>query len=305
MNDMQLQAFMAAADCLNFSAAAEKLYLPPQAVRKYIQNLELELDTQLFIRRSGRVALTEAGALYYDIFSQSLKGLRELAHYNTNAIDEMRRHFRLGVSSWLSMQSPLGDAISAFWAQVPELELSIRVYDNKDLRRSFEKDELDMIILSSDFFNADVDTEHCILAPESLALYAPDWVPGDTVDPECWQLPYIQCAAWEWSYLEWKHIGLSMLDESDHRPRRLVLLPNTATVRSEMCLHRSVAVTDRFFGILRDIPGLRSFPIGLTPNLLAVWKKYNESPLIAELTAFIQRYFAPGGPGHAYISENN
>lgn len=301
MNDMQLQAFLAAADCLSFSSAAEKLYLPPQAVRKYIQNLEAELDAQLFIRRSGHVSLTDAGALYRDIFTQSLDGLRELASYNARAIEQMRRRFRLGVSSWLSIQSPLGDALSAFLAQVPELSLSIRVYDNKDLRRSFEKDELDMIILSSDFFNADVDTEHCPLAPESLALYAPDWVEGDTVDPECWQLPYIQCAAWEWSYLEWKHIGLTMLDESDHRPRRLVLLPNTATVRSEMCLHRSVAVTDRIFGILRDIPGLRSFPIGLNPNLVAAWKKYNESPLIAELTTFLRDYFAPGGPGHACI----
>lgn len=301
MNDMQLQAFLAAADCLSFSRAAEKLYLPPQTVRKYVQNLENELEAQLFLRRAGRLVLTDTGALYRDIFTQSLDGLRKLARYNTGTIDKMRRRFRLGVSSWLSMQSPLGDALAAFLAQVPELSLSIRVYDNKELRRSFEKDELDMIILSSDFFNADVDTEHCTLAPESLALYAPDWVEGDTVDPECWQLPYIQCAAWEWSYLEWKHIGLSMLDESDHRPRQLVLLPNTATVRSEMCLRRSVAVTDRFFGILRDIPGLRCFPLDLTPDLVAAWKKYNESPLIAEFTDFLQHYFAPGGPGYAQI----
>ncbi len=302
MNDTQLRAFLAAARTLNFSAAAEQLYLQPQTVSKYVLQLERELDAPLFSRRAGRLELTNAGRLYRDLFARSLDELSSLARYNTDSVHRLRRRFRLGLSSWLSIQNPLGDALSSFFAQQPQLMPTVRLLDNLELRRAFDCDELDLVILSSDFFSPSVDTDFCTLAPECLSLYAPDWVEGDRIDPECWQLPYLQCAAWEWSYLEWQHISRSVLSESDQRPPKLILLPNTNTIRSVMRLRQSVAVTDRFFGILRDIPGLRCFPMDIRPNVVAVWKKYNESPLIPELTDFVRAYFSPGGPGFDHIS---
>lgn len=65
MNTQQLQCFISVADKLNFTKAAEELYLSPPTVTHHIQTLEAELNTKLFIRTSKMVRLTEAGSFFY------------------------------------------------------------------------------------------------------------------------------------------------------------------------------------------------------------------------------------------------
>ncbi|PPG40553.1 LysR family transcriptional regulator [Pseudoclavibacter sp. RFBA6] len=58
---VQLECFVAVAEELHFGAAAERLRMTQPPISRQIQQLERELDTQLFVRTSRRVALTEAG----------------------------------------------------------------------------------------------------------------------------------------------------------------------------------------------------------------------------------------------------
>ncbi len=57
----QLQYFVAVAECLNFSRAAEKLYVSQPALSYQIAELEKEFGTSLFIRDRRKVFLTPAG----------------------------------------------------------------------------------------------------------------------------------------------------------------------------------------------------------------------------------------------------
>ena len=57
----QLKYFVAVAETLNFSRAADSLYLSQSALSKQISDLEAELDTKLFVRNNRSVALTESG----------------------------------------------------------------------------------------------------------------------------------------------------------------------------------------------------------------------------------------------------
>lgn len=65
MNRQQLQCFVCVADKLNFTKAAEELYISTPTVTHHIKNLEKELNTILFIRTSRMVKLTDAGNLFY------------------------------------------------------------------------------------------------------------------------------------------------------------------------------------------------------------------------------------------------
>jgi DNA-binding transcriptional LysR family regulator len=56
-----LRAFVALADELHFTRAAERLHLAQQAVSAQIRQLEHEVGTPLFVRTTRRVELTEAG----------------------------------------------------------------------------------------------------------------------------------------------------------------------------------------------------------------------------------------------------
>src|SRR5512140_1655055 len=60
-----LRAFEAAARHLSFRAAGEELSVTQSAISHQIAELERRLGVALFHRRSRRVELTEAGALYH------------------------------------------------------------------------------------------------------------------------------------------------------------------------------------------------------------------------------------------------
>lgn len=57
----ELRYFLAVAEELNFTRAAQRLHLAQQALSSAIRNLEADLGVQLFIRDTKRVELTSAG----------------------------------------------------------------------------------------------------------------------------------------------------------------------------------------------------------------------------------------------------
>ncbi|MGI6254414.1 MAG: LysR family transcriptional regulator [Acutalibacter sp.] len=66
MDTKQLAYFVAAAKYRNFSRAAEEFYLSQPAISHQIKMLERELDTELFVRNTKKVTLTESGALFLE-----------------------------------------------------------------------------------------------------------------------------------------------------------------------------------------------------------------------------------------------
>lgn len=66
MNEHQLQCFVTVAKYLNFTRAAEDLYMTQAAVTYQISELEKSLKVRLFSREQGKVSLTEAGESFFD-----------------------------------------------------------------------------------------------------------------------------------------------------------------------------------------------------------------------------------------------
>lgn len=62
----QLEYFVAAADLESYSAAANRLFVSPQAISRSIQILERQLGVILFTRKRSGIAITEFGKLFYD-----------------------------------------------------------------------------------------------------------------------------------------------------------------------------------------------------------------------------------------------
>ena len=72
MNFSQIKCFLAASECLNFTKAAERLYLSQPVLSRQIAAMEDELGIELFIREKKTVRLTAAGEVMAE-------GLRKLA----------------------------------------------------------------------------------------------------------------------------------------------------------------------------------------------------------------------------------
>lgn len=66
MEIRQLRSFLAVAETLNFSRAAQSQFLSQSALSRQILDLEKELAVPLFVRNTRRVELTEAGRLFQE-----------------------------------------------------------------------------------------------------------------------------------------------------------------------------------------------------------------------------------------------
>ena len=105
----QLRAFEAAARHLSFKLAAVELHVSPAAVGQRVRALEQRLETELFIRRTRQIALTERGQALFEDVSCGLgyirrgldnlvasKGLQLLVVSTTNSFAEKVLLPRLG-----------------------------------------------------------------------------------------------------------------------------------------------------------------------------------------------------------------
>ena len=63
-NVHQLNVFVNAAQCLNFTAAARNLHMTQSSVSQHIKSLETQLDTPLFVRMGRNLELTDAGRYF-------------------------------------------------------------------------------------------------------------------------------------------------------------------------------------------------------------------------------------------------
>jgi len=73
INFHRLQYFISVAETLNFTKAAQDLYVSPQALNQQIIKLEEELGCSLFLRSTRSVHLTEAGEYLYTKFAPIIK----------------------------------------------------------------------------------------------------------------------------------------------------------------------------------------------------------------------------------------
>ncbi|MBD7911609.1 LysR family transcriptional regulator [Clostridium cibarium] len=77
MNIRQLEYFLAVAENLNFTRAAEKYYISQTAVTQQIQSLEKELNVKLFNRTNRHVELTSAGRIFVKEAESLIKHTKE------------------------------------------------------------------------------------------------------------------------------------------------------------------------------------------------------------------------------------
>ena len=129
-----LRAFDAAARHLNFTRAADELFVTQGAISRQVRQLEDNLGVSLFVRDGPKVRLTDAGERYRDVVNEGLAVIRR------GTIDLRRQTATptLTVSILPSFATLwLVPRIAEFQAEHPGLELRIASsYDLVDFDRS-------------------------------------------------------------------------------------------------------------------------------------------------------------------------
>ena len=148
MTDRQISCFLEVCKEMNFTKAAEKLFIPQPAVSRYIAALEKELDVQLFVRESSRsIRLTEHGKTFYNMFN------RFSSEFNTamQEIHSKLKPLRFGYNSGWNVSSFLPHVIDQCKTEYPEFRISIDCLRFEGLSQALLDGKLDAIMSIEDY----------------------------------------------------------------------------------------------------------------------------------------------------------
>lgn len=139
-----LRYFVAVAEELNFTRAAERMHIGQPPLSMQIRDLEEEIGTPLFDRQKRRVALTEAGRRFLDhargILAQSRAAVEEARRAGRGEAGELR----IGFASSLAYTSTLADTLYRYRQRYPQVGLQLREMFTLDQLGALARGELDV-----------------------------------------------------------------------------------------------------------------------------------------------------------------
>lgn len=161
MQDFRLKVFRTVAEKLNFTGAAETLFLTQPAVTLQIKTLEEDLGVKLFDRSGGKVKLTEAGAVLLE-YARKIADLYQEAEIAIgNLLGEERGRLAIGASTTIA-QYILPRLVGEFLSRHPKVELSMISANTENIVRSLDKKEIALGLVEGPVGRTDLKTERFI-----------------------------------------------------------------------------------------------------------------------------------------------
>lgn len=124
MNDTKIQNFFKVAETLNFTKAAELLYMSQSVLSRQISAMEEELGFTLFSRSSKNVTLTPSGKAFYNTM-KALSGKYDTLIANCRDMEKgVIGNLELGAISIHSIQN-FKEIIRKFEEQYPQIKINL------------------------------------------------------------------------------------------------------------------------------------------------------------------------------------
>ena len=166
----QLRTFVALAEELSFTRAAERLFVGQQAVSKSVRQLERELGVELVERTTHDVRLTAAGAALLEAGRPALAAADAAFAAAREAGQGLTGTIRVGVSPAVS---PLDrqEVVDVLRRGAPDVSVSLLEVRPRDVRRLLRARELDLVLARTSDDAPNVDS--AALRPTPAVLCVP------------------------------------------------------------------------------------------------------------------------------------
>ena len=122
ISTQHIQAFVEAAKCLNFSTAANRLYITPSSLSKNIAQLEYSLGVQLFNRSNRVIALTPAGEYLCRYFETMLSDVEQQVEFAKALNAGKSGRLCLGLHAFSNLLPEVGDLLFRFSSAHPSID---------------------------------------------------------------------------------------------------------------------------------------------------------------------------------------
>ena len=146
MNSRQLEYFLAVAHELNFTKAAESMYVSQTAVTQQIKALEEQLGVSLFERTKKKVVLTPAGNVFLQEATLLLKRMQTAIERTREASSGFIGSLDIGFSIGIG-NTGMAEKIQAFNEKYPNIAMKFVNQSPSMLLKSLKKGDLDLVLM--------------------------------------------------------------------------------------------------------------------------------------------------------------
>lgn len=155
MENFRLIVFRSVARNLSFTKAANELFITQPAVTKQIKALEKEYGLRFFSRKGNRIYLTAEGIILLEHVDK-LYELQQKLEDNLNSFKENPSGIlRLGASTTIA-QYVIPSVLSKFLRKYPDVKLSLRTGNTKQIAETLLKGEIDLGIVEGRIKNKEI-----------------------------------------------------------------------------------------------------------------------------------------------------
>lgn len=147
IDSVQIECFLCVAKHLNFSKAAEYLYISQPVLSRRIARLEQELGTELFDRGGRSLELTEDGKRFQEFFKKVSDEFGELIDSVNDKSNVTKRQIHVGVCEGLDLSKYIRIILSGFAAINPNIEIVFDSGPVETLIESFKHGYYDIVIM--------------------------------------------------------------------------------------------------------------------------------------------------------------
>jgi DNA-binding transcriptional LysR family regulator len=125
---LNIKAFLATARAGSFSAAARQLGVAPSVIVKRINRLEDQMHTQLFIRSTRRLELTETGERYFPRYQTIIGEIEDALNGASSPAGRIEGHLRIKCPTTLTILN-FGEILNEFQACNAGISIEIALID--------------------------------------------------------------------------------------------------------------------------------------------------------------------------------
>lgn len=259
--------FLAAAEELNFTRAARRLHVVPQALSTAIAQLEDILGVRLFDRTPRRVALTESGTAYLGLAREAVAAVDAATLAARDAGRGLTGRLRVGLAATgaLALTPRL---LRAFARRYPQVVLEVRHFDFTDPSGGMWSDESDVALVRPPFRADGLALEPIDAEPRHAVL------PADHPLSGTGPLAFAQLTAEPWMDVptdpQWCHFWSGADYRSGPVPRGAVCLSQDDLFEAARA-HRAIGLVPASVARAQAWPGLAFAEVpGIAPSVVSV-----------------------------------
>jgi DNA-binding transcriptional LysR family regulator len=138
-----LRYFLAVAEELNFTRAAERLGISQPPLTQQVKALEAELGVALFDRSAYRIELTDAGRIFAAEAARILGDARSAVQAARRAATGATGRVRVGFTESASFNSLVTSTLRSFRSDYPAVEISLEEHPSTELIVALREGRLD------------------------------------------------------------------------------------------------------------------------------------------------------------------